>query len=100
MNEINYDEFNERTGHAYARGAPGNIAEEHCAEAKGRFLGVVVRDWADGDFGWVLLGRDAKGQFRAIDMAASLPTLEQARGGLEAAMTTTAGDLFPQDAVQ
>lgn len=100
MNKITYDEFNARTGHAYARGARGNIAEEHWAEAKGRFLRVVVRDWIDSDFGWVLLGRDIKGQFRAIDMAASLPTLKQARDGLEAAMAAMIGGLFPQDTVQ
>ena len=100
MNAITLAEFDERTGHAYARGAPGNIAEEHYAEAQGRFLGVVVRDLADGDYGWVLLGRDGQGQFRAIDMKVSLLTLEAARDGLKAAMTATVGDLFPQGAAQ
>ncbi len=52
-----------------------------------RLLGVVTWDRIDRDFGWVLLGRDRSLRFRAIAVEASLPTFEQSRASLEAAIT-------------
>lgn len=44
-------------------------------------IGVIVRDALDRDYGWVALGRDAKGRYRCINVSASL-TLGDARQGL------------------
>lgn len=42
------------------------------------FIGVVLRDKVDNDWGWVVLARDRLFKFRAIDQNASLPTRRQA----------------------
>jgi len=44
-----------------------------------RVLGVLVRDRTDGDFGGAVLGRDARGRFRAVDMTQFADSLEWAR---------------------
>lgn len=51
-----------------------NVGEEveHFASKDERVLGAVVRDLADGDFGYVVLGRDTKQRFRAIETVVSL----------------------------
>lgn len=51
-----------------------------------RLIGGITWDRQDYDFGWVLLGRDRKLRFRAIAMDASLPSFEEARSRLSAAM--------------
>lgn len=53
----------------------------------GRVLGILTWDRVDYDFGWIVLGRDEGGQFRVIDVNASLATTEEARSALMAAMT-------------
>ncbi|KAF1710238.1 glycosaminoglycan attachment protein [Pseudoxanthomonas sacheonensis] len=45
---------------------------EYFSDLDERVLGVVVRDVTDGDFGYVILGRDEKQRFRAIETNASL----------------------------
>ncbi|WP_295705412.1 hypothetical protein [Brevundimonas naejangsanensis] len=52
----------------------------------GRVLGVQMWDRFDRDFGWLALGRDERGRFRAIDVNSSLVTPEAARDELLAAM--------------
>jgi hypothetical protein len=44
-----------------------------------RLIGMLERDRIDHDFGWVILGRDERLRFRAIDVNASLASLEAAR---------------------
>ena len=40
---------------------------------------MLERDRIDHDFGWVILGRDERRRFRAIDVNTSLPSSEAAR---------------------
>jgi hypothetical protein len=42
-------------------------------------LGMLARDRTDDDFGGVVLGRDRRGRFRAVDVFVSLPTLDSAQ---------------------
>ena len=44
-----------------------------------RVLGTLVRDYEDQDFGWVILARDERLRYRAIDVNSTLPDLETAR---------------------
>lgn len=52
---------------------------EWYATADERLIGMLVRDRIDDDFGWVILGRDERLRFRAIDVNSSLPTPDTAR---------------------
>lgn len=52
-----------------------------------RLLGLVSWDRFDHDYGWIVLGRDQRGRFRAIDQDVSRPSFDDARKGLEAAIT-------------
>lgn len=56
------------------------------ATADERLIGVITEDRHDRDFGWVLLGRDERLRYRAIDQNASLPTAEASREQMFAAM--------------
>lgn len=51
-----------------------------------RLIGVVTKDRHDHDFGWVVLGRDERLRYRAIDQNASLPTIEASRNQMFTAM--------------
>jgi hypothetical protein len=51
-----------------------------------RLVGVIVWDRVDYDYGWVVLGRDERGRFRAIAQNASLPGFAAARDELGHAM--------------
>src|SRR6202040_3415571 len=44
-----------------------------------RLIGMLTRDRIDSDFSWVLLGRDERLRFRAIDVNSSLPSPGAAR---------------------
>lgn len=62
-------------------------------------IGVLIRDRFDRDFGFVVLGRDAKSRFRCIDVWASMAKTE-ARHALFASLrkyTNTGLTVFPQD---
>lgn len=72
---------------------------EHFSSLDERVLGVIVRDLADNDYGYVVLGRDMKSRFRAIEMECSLPRAD-ARAALFAHLKVfhDAGTaVFPQD---
>lgn len=43
-----------------------------------RLIGMIVHDRIDHDFGWVVLGRDERLRFRAIDVGVSLPDRDAA----------------------
>lgn len=47
-----------------------------------RVIGVLLRDRTDGDFSWVILGRDRLKRFRALDLNVSLETETSARAQL------------------
>lgn len=51
-----------------------------------RLIGLVAWDRQDHDFGWVVLGRDQRLRFRAIDGSSSHPTFNAARDGLAKAL--------------
>ena len=48
----------------------------------GRVIGVILRDRTDGDFSWVVLGRDRLKRFRALDLNVSLATEASAQAEL------------------
>jgi len=66
-----------------------------------RLLGLVTWDRIDYDYGWIVLGRDQRGRFRAIDQDISKPSFGEARTGLEAAIIKHAAlpteSYFPGD---
>jgi ribosomal protein L30 len=47
-----------------------------------RVIGALVRDRADKDFGWIVLGRDERLRFRAISAGSSLVSADAARDEL------------------
>jgi ribosomal protein L30 len=49
------------------------------ASSDERVIGMLVRDHADDDYGWIILGRDERLRFRAIDVNSSLEDIETAR---------------------
>lgn len=62
-------------------------------------LGVVCRDRQDNDWGYVVMGRDANGLFRAIDTAVSMSGADSARNALHLKLSyyaVTGEKLFPQ----
>jgi hypothetical protein len=48
------------------------------ASDDGERIGVLIRDRVDHDYSWVLMKRDA-GEWRAVDLAASIPDIDTAR---------------------
>lgn len=84
MKAVDRLRFNALAG--YAR-APFTVAIykelEYAASEDERVLGMIIRDRIDDDFGGVLLGRDERLRFPAIDAFASLPSVETARAELE-----------------
>jgi hypothetical protein len=72
---------------------------EWFADAAGNVIGVLARDRADNDWSFAVLGRDERGQFRAIDMATSVATRDEARQQLTAKIgehAATGAEVFPQ----
>jgi hypothetical protein len=66
-------------------------------------LGTVILDGTDGDWSWVIPGRDTDGLFKAVDCKASIDLRVQARTALHEAMdklTATGQHVFPQDPLQ
>jgi hypothetical protein len=59
---------------------------EWLATDDGRVLGALVWDRIDYDFSWIMLGRDERNRFRAVESNASLPNAQAARAMLQAAM--------------
>jgi hypothetical protein len=100
---ISLTDFDDRTGHAYPIAVTSDVAIEHWAERSGVLLGVIVLNCIDQDYGYVALGRDEHNRFRAIDVACSHPSIEEARTALRMVMheiLRTGATVFPQDFVQ
>jgi hypothetical protein len=101
--EISLAEFDDRTDHAYRAVTAFTVAPEHWVERSGVLLGVITLDRADQDHGYVVLGRDEHGQFRAIETASSCPSIEKARAALQSTtreIAKSGATIFPQHCVQ
>ena len=80
---------------------PNAIGEEHgwFSDEAGAFLGVVIRDKFDDDWGYAVLARDQYFRFRAIECKVSLATRYQARIELQlkmAELLSSPQRIFPQ----
>jgi hypothetical protein len=77
------------------------VGEEHgwfCDETES-FLGVIIRDKIDNDWGYVILGRDEYAQFRAIETEFNFSSRHVARAELQIAMAKFLSNperIFPQ----
>jgi hypothetical protein len=63
-------------------------------------LGILTLDLMDDDFGFIILGRDENGRFRAIDLEHSLSDIDHARRRLKEVLhdhSQTGETVFPQD---
>jgi hypothetical protein len=72
---------------------------EWYADTEERVLGVLVLDHTDGDYSYVLLGRDEVGRYRAIDLRVSFAEEGAARSQLKRRLahhSETGKALFPQ----
>jgi hypothetical protein len=77
------------------------IGEQHgwFSDETGAFLGVVIRDKTDNDWGFVVLARDQYFQFRAIKSESSFTTRDRARMELQlkiAELLSSSQRIFPQ----
>lgn len=87
MHEISKPRFDALAGYIRAPQILSLIQEAAWfASDDERILGLLVWDRIDHDFGWVVLGRDRRARFRAIGQDASLPSFDDARNALEAAL--------------
>ena len=59
---------------------------EWYSTAREGLLGTVVLDLTDGDFSWLVLGKDRQGWYRPIRQCVSLPSQVEARRQLKAAL--------------
>ncbi|HEY5704614.1 MAG TPA: hypothetical protein VIS96_03460 [Terrimicrobiaceae bacterium] len=83
----------EADGHAIGEEA------EWWSDDRGNVLGIVIDDLIDDDWSWVVLGRDDKALFRAIDLGVSLQTQDAASREVQAKINEHAADgstEFPQ----
>ena len=95
---INKSEFDNICGFAVDDSNPILTEDGWFIDEAESFLGVVVRDKGDQDWGYIVLARDENFQFRAIETAASMPARDIARIELQIAMTKLAARgqrLFP-----
>jgi ribosomal protein L30 len=80
---LSFRRFNALGGYARNPATVTYLEEaEWYATADERVLGMVVRDLEDDDWGWIILGRDERLRFRAIDVMSSLPSIVRARADL------------------
>lgn len=80
VQQLSQERFNALAG--YARDPNTIIVFEEIdwyATADERLLGIVTVDRFDHDFGWIILGRDERLRFRAVDVNASLTSPQEAR---------------------
>lgn len=86
---------------AWTRSPVANVVGEELeffSNASETLIGVLIKDRFDRDFGFVVLGRDAKNRFRCIDVWASMAKTE-ARHALFASLRRHAENgltVFPQ----
>jgi ribosomal protein L30 len=83
IRELSFRRFNALGGYARNPAMVAFLEEaEWYATGDERVLGMVVRDLDDDDWGWIILGRDERLRFRAIDVMSSLSSIERARSAL------------------
>ena len=80
---ITKEEFQAACGFAVSDSNPIGEEQGWFSDETGAFLGVVIRDKIDNDWGYVVLARDERFQFRAIEVETSLATRDQARMQLQ-----------------
>jgi ribosomal protein L30 len=81
LKELSSRRFNALGGYARSPGAVQFIEEmEWHATGDERLLGMLVHDRIDNDFGWIILGRDERLRFRAIDVNSSLSLTDEQKG--------------------
>ncbi|WP_420839350.1 hypothetical protein [Bradyrhizobium oropedii] len=83
IKELSFRRFNALAG--YSRDpATVTVFEEAEWYATGdeRVIGMVVRDIEDNDWGWIILGRDERLRYRAIDANSSMASIADARRDL------------------
>ena len=80
---ITKEQFQEACGFAVAESNPMVEEQGWFMDETESFIGVVLRDKADDDWGYVILGRDELFTFRPIKMQASLPARDLARKELQ-----------------
>jgi hypothetical protein len=96
VNEISRLRFDTLAGYSRAP-ATVIVAEERgwFEESRERVLGVLFRDRIDDDYGYVVMARDRKGRFRAVDVDCSVATEGEARDELAERLVRWAG--FPDE---
>ena len=83
---ISKSAFQDMCGIAFGDSNPILMEDGWFIDETEKFLGVVVRDKIDQDWGYIILARDEHFQFRAIESAHSKPTRDTARGDLQLAI--------------
>lgn len=100
IQEISVEEFDK---HDPFRHPMASLTVEEVAwfaDSKRNIIGAVARDKFDKDWSWVVMGRDPKGKFRAIDLQVSLPSESVAREQISstmAALEASGKTVFKQD---
>lgn len=99
VHAITKQDFQDACGFAISDEHP--ICEEHgwFSDASKSFLGVVVRDKSDNDWGYVVLARDERFCFRAVDIDVRFETRDEARMQLQfkvAQYLNSPQRIFPQ----
>lgn len=85
MKPISQLRFNSLAGYSRLPIMPLIISElGWFEEANEKVLGLIALDLTDGDYSCYVLGRDAKGRFRAVWVGCSIPTVEEAYAELDA----------------
>ncbi len=80
---ISMHEFHATCGFRFPRSNPFGDEQGWFSDMTGSFLGVVIQDKADGDWGYVILARDEFFEFRAIETKFNFPKRENARVSLQ-----------------
>jgi len=97
------EDFEYMCGYAIDDSNPILTADGWFMDETESFLGVVVRDKTDQDWGYVVLARDEDFQFRAIETASSILARDLARIELQFAIAKLVGQsqrIFPQGIVE
>lgn len=89
---ISRKEFDSMRGFTFIDSNPFVEEDGWFTDETESFLGVVVRDKTDKDWGYVILARDEHFQFRAIDTDASIEARDFARSELQIAMAKLVGE--------
>jgi hypothetical protein len=90
VRQITREEFAHAHGQHYSSLINAEIS--WWTSTAGHLLDTVIYDRVDSDYSFVLPGRDERGQFRAINIDASIATQDEAQRDLHAAMQRAIAD--------